>query len=426
MITTAAELEAIFKLHKYHFFSGLIAGGFVFFTLLALTVVWFLKNKLLRLLLVFTALQTLLVWFDFQYDAFADLRIVKLLLSSLFAMVTQQYLLEVNRRAQIHTLKFDRSKLVVLGLFILMVLCWQWESSISVKFIFSLLLSYWLYLGLKISQVLKSVRFSYRISGFLLWFYSWLIFALLLLPHNVAVQIKIMPFPHFIYIGWLMVSFFAALNLIHQVVQLNAENLKLEIEQLFLKNRLGLAQLESSENERKRIVAELHNDVLNRIDMLSMTINQTDQEQESVNKNLTDSLQVLRHYTYRLYPPHTDVLPLEDIFSREAELWRNASINIDVRFSPIWNDLNDNYIMPVFRFIEQVTDSISKQVKVHNGIWHFTESDRRLMLRLEYFGEIDHFSLNEESYLIYKDLLNAQSAQDFKKGAYQITLIFNK
>jgi hypothetical protein len=279
-----------------------------------------------------------------------------------------------------------------------------------------------LYLGLKISQVLQKVRFSYRTSGFLLWFYSWFIFLILLLPSSLSNYLNCSPYPQLIYIGWLLISFFAALILIHQVVQLNTENYQLEKEQLFLKGQLGLAQLESSENERKRIVAELHNDVLNRIDMLSMTVNQNGQNQELVNKNLTDSLHVLRQYTYKLYPPHTDVLPLADIFLREAELWRNQTVNIEVRFNPIWNNLSDHYIMPVFRFIERVTDLISKQVSVHQGIWHFTEADQRLILKLEYFGDVEKFSLKQENYLIYLDLLDAYSIENSTEGGYQIVL----
>jgi signal transduction histidine kinase len=422
MKTATAQLNAVFELQSYNFASGLIAGGFVFFTLLALTVVWFLKNKLLKLLLVFTSLQTLLVSFDFQHEAFGIIGIEKLILSALFTVIAQEYNLEVKTRTQLVVTKFERSYQMVLGICVLMIVCFKLGLLIVLKITFTLLLSYWLYLGLKISQVLQKVRFSYRTSGFLLWFYSWFIFLILLLPSSLSNYLNCSPYPQLIYIGWLLISFFAALILIHQVVQLNTENYQLEKEQLFLKGQLGLAQLESSENERKRIVAELHNDVLNRIDMLSMTVNQNGQNQELVNKNLTDSLHVLRQYTYKLYPPHTDVLPLADIFLREAELWRNQAVNIEVRFNPIWNNLSDHYIMPVFRFIERVTDLISKQVSVHQGIWHFTEADQRLILKLEYFGDVEKFSLKQENYLIYLDLLDAYSIENSTEGGYQIVL----
>ena len=65
MSSRAGQLDYVFQEQVFQFTNGLIAGGFIFFTLLALTVVWFLKNHLLKLLLIFTTLHTVLVSYDF-------------------------------------------------------------------------------------------------------------------------------------------------------------------------------------------------------------------------------------------------------------------------------------------------------------------------------------------------------------------------
>jgi hypothetical protein len=223
----------------------------------------------------------------------------------------------------------------------------------------------------------------------------------------------------------LAVSFIGALSLIHQVVQINSDNFNLESEQLELKNKLGLVQLESSETERKRIVSELHNDVLNRIDMLSMTANQSAHNQELVNLNLSESLKVLRKYTYNLYPPHTDVLSFEDICFREAEIWSVASFEIKVQFDPLWNELKEDYKLPVFRFFEFVTKFVQQQCNVTLGRWIFSFQEQQFMIRLIFEGVGHHFTINPENYLIFTDLLNARSQQATLNEQYEISLTFN-
>jgi hypothetical protein len=425
MSSRASQLDFVFHEQIYQFTNGLIAGGFIFFTLLALTVVWFLKNHLLKLLLIFTTLQTVLVSYDFQWGKFGELDSVKYIVLALFVFLVREYFLEIQRRANI---KIERNKMINIVIVvntILMIFLHEFDFHVLTGIFFVSELLYWLYLGVRITSVLRNVRVYYRISGFLLWFYSWMIFALLLFTHAKIIVSHLLLFSLLLYCGWLAVSFIGALSLIHQVVQINSDNFNLESEQLELKNKLGLVQLESSETERKRIVSELHNDVLNRIDMLSMTANQSAHNQELVNLNLSESLKVLRKYTYNLYPPHTDVLSFEDICFREAEIWSVASFEIKVQFDPLWNELKEDYKLPVFRFFEFVTKFVQQQCNVTLGRWIFSFQEQQFMIRLIFEGVGHHFTINPENYLIFTDLLNARSQQATLNEQYEISLTFN-
>jgi len=425
MNLATAQLESTFEQQYFQFTSGLIAGGFVFFTLLALTIVWFLKNPLLRLLLIFTTLQTVLVSYDFNFSSFGSLSFIKLILTAAFVFLLQRYLIEIKNRSQLQVINIERNSYLILIVSALPIFLWFWENVFLLKISMAIQLLYWLFLGIRIDQVLRNVRFFYRFSGFFLWFYSWLIFLINLVPINGIFNLNEYQFSQLAYLGWLGVSFFAALSLIHQVVQLNAQNIHLESEQLNLKNKLGLAQLESSENERKRIVSELHNDVLNRIDMLTMTANQNALNQDVINLNLIDSLNVLRKYTYKLYPPHTDVLSLGDIFRREAEIWSESSLNIKVTFDSAWNQIREEHKMPIFRFVEYVTFTIHKSQLFTKGIWNFNIAGGQYELRIQFFGHINKFTLSPNDYLIFKDLLSATIIEKTAEESYEISLIFN-
>lgn len=425
MSSRAGQLDCVFQEQVFQFTNGLIAGGFIFFTLLALTVVWFLKNHLLKLLLIFTTLQTVLVSYDFQWGKFGELDSVKYIVLALFVFLVREYFLEIQRRANIETKKNKIINILIVVNTILMIVLHEFEIDFLAGILFVLQLLYWLYLGVQIDSILRNVRVFYRISGFLLWFYSWVIFVILLFDHAKITFSQVSLFSSLIYFAWLVVSFIGALSLIHQVVQINSDNFNLESEQLELKNRLGLVQLESSETERKRIVSELHNDVLNRIDMLSMTANQTAPNQEAVNSNLSESLKVLRKYTYNLYPPHTDVLSFEDICFREAEIWSDSSLEIKVQFNPLWNALKEEYKLPVFRFVEFATKMVHQQCHVTSGKWIFSLQDHLFMIQLMFEGVEGKFNIDPENYLIFTDLLNAHLRQARLKGHYEISLSFN-
>ncbi len=106
------------------------------------------------------------------------------------------------------------------------------------------------------------------------------------------------------------------------------ENHKMMEQNLKIQQQLGLIQMESVENERKRIVQELQDDILFKINGLEKNI-RNENEGDSFFKQLEKTLKSLRKYTYQLYPPHLQQLNLVDIFQREIEIMQSDEKQID-------------------------------------------------------------------------------------------------
>lgn len=424
MISESTQLITVFDEQLFHFSSGLIAGGFVFFTLISMSIVWFLKDPLLKLMLFFTSLQTVFVIYDFQNDDFGKFNMVKLILVALFTFLLRQYQHEIKKRLDISLTKIEKNQIFIFVSILIIGIAYLINNLSILRLLLIVYLILWLIFGYRINKILKEGHFFYTFSGFLLWLYSWLVFCYIIFPSPNFLIALHKQISSIVFLGWLGVSFIAALSLIHQVVQLNAENFHLETEQLNLKNKLGFVQLESSENERKRIVSEIHNDVLNRIDMLSMVANQPKLNQENINTSLTASLKVLRRYTYKLYPPHIEILALSDIFYREAEIWKESNIQINVFFDSVWSELPQENKMPIFRFVEIVTHSVTRLTSINSANWNFAVLNNNYLLQLRFTGVFQDFYLSQENYLIYKDLLDAEINQIISDNELEVSLKF--
>jgi signal transduction histidine kinase len=95
-------------------------------------------------------------------------------------------------------------------------------------------------------------------------------------------------------------------------IALNLENLQLEIE-------LGARQILSVENERKRMVQDLHHDVITRVANLANQSNQDLLDYNRIEAESNATLQSLRDYSYSLYPPYLEQLTLKNILQRELD-----------------------------------------------------------------------------------------------------------
>jgi signal transduction histidine kinase len=98
-----------------------------------------------------------------------------------------------------------------------------------------------------------------------------------------------------------------------------------------LRREIGQREFASIENERRRLVDELHGDVLNRVHMLKLQLSHVPNENNGfdlqVQHHVQETLQSLRKYSYSLYPPYVEQLSLSDILKREIEGFDMDPIN---------------------------------------------------------------------------------------------------
>lgn len=194
------------------------------------------------------------------------------------------------------------------------------------------------------------------------------------------------------------------------------ENHKMMEQNLKIQHQLGLIQMESVENERKRIVQELQDDILFKINGLEKSV-QAENEGDSFFKQLDKTLKSLRKYTYQLYPPHLQQLNLIDIFQREIELMTSDDRQIDFVYEGIaYYDFPFETKSNLYRIFQQFLKyrnwlNKDPQVRVHcvekedNYKWTFSTNVNRVN---------DNYFSTHQPIDLYLKILNAtfQSSLD--------------
>lgn len=121
-------------------------------------------------------------------------------------------------------------------------------------------------------------------------------------------------------------------------IALNQENLQMEIE-------LGARQILSVENERKRMVQDLHQDVITRITDLANHSNHDALDYTRIEAESKATLESLRDYSYSLYPPYLEQLSLKNVLQRELDRFTQLDSWAVIEI----NEPEGNHFEPVFK-----------------------------------------------------------------------------
>ena len=202
----------------------------------------------------------------------------------------------------------------------------------------TLLLALWVYSYINIFRFVNGFSWSFKLLIILGIPLSMVYWSTLLLDFssNQSLFIDTAILAYFI----VLASFIAEqiLGEFNNSIALNLENLQLEIE-------LGARQILSVENERKRMVQDLHRDVITRVANLA---NQSNHELLDYNRIEAESkatLQSLRDYSYSLYPPYLEQLTLKNILQRELDRYEYFEFEALIEI----NEPEANHFEPVFK-----------------------------------------------------------------------------
>ncbi len=195
------------------------------------------------------------------------------------------------------------------------------------------------------------------------------------------------------------------------------ENYKIMEQNLKIQQQMGLIHMESVENERKRIVQELQDDILFKINKLEKQIKSESVELSENNRNdsffgqLDKTLKSLRKYTYQLYPPHIQQLNLEDVFRREVEIMQSGDKGINFQFEgSIFNTATFDFKSNLYRIFQQF---------LKNRNWKITEPKIKVeFIENEQFSKwvfstnakrpYESFQLDNQSIELYLKILQAK------------------
>lgn|SRR5690606_3362898 len=180
--------------------------------------------------------------------------------------------------------------------------------------------------------------------------------------------------------------------------QLEIERINNQVEQDLLK-----ASLRSEESERKRIAAELHDDIgasLSTVKLYLYNIKSSEAEQERLHtaKQLLDqTIQKVRNISHKLQPTILDHLGLEKALASYANIW-NQSGGIKVEFSPAavpFQLSTSGADLQLYRMTQELVTNMIRHGLAHQILIDLTTTKDELHLSIRHDGN----GMSQETYL---------------------------
>jgi signal transduction histidine kinase len=248
---------------------------------------------------------------------------------------------------------------------------------------------YFFYLYSKVSRFINHYDFHFRVlfslGGWILWGNILTLFLIESITTGLALNVILMVY-------MVILAYFISEQLLQELkrnVLLNEENLELE-------TVLGHKAINSAENERKRMAQDLNGDVLKRVYSLTKKLENNHLDLDNIANESQETLQALRNYSYSLYPPYLENLPLEDILKREIEKrdindWVVLNINVDESLIVVYHRI---FKLWVYRIVNEYINAYLHENRI-------SETLNVLLSRIEsdiWAFEIFHNSVNLEEF----------------------------
>lgn len=276
----------ISKIQVLYLYSGL--SGFI------LILFWFLQpNHFIRSIIPFESLSVLFLWL---------LVLTLNFINQIFIHFSPQKLPAKSPSKQVF---FFISSIIAIQLFIEL-------NYIFILMEVALLTLYFSSFYIRVSKFINHYDLHFRVlfisGGILLWENIITVFLIDSLEAAFVSNIALLVY-------MVVLAYFISEQLLQELkrnVILNEENLELE-------TALGYKAINSVENERKRMAQDLNGDVLKRVYSLSKSLENDNLDLDNISNESKETLDALRNYSYSLYPPYLENLPLENILKREIE-----------------------------------------------------------------------------------------------------------
>lgn len=175
---------------------------------------------------------------------------------------------------------------------------------------------------------------------------------------------------------------------IHRIIREKNRQHQLEIQHQ--KNMLELS-INIQENERKRIATMLHDDVGNKLNILSVWFNNpetwnSERSKEVISKQLPDIIETIRNISHTLYPANLERLGL--IFAID-ELIANVDSSLAIRLILIHEYIPGDISAEVqlYRIIQEFLSNVLKHAEATEMLVHIRDSAQSLCVMLSDNGK---------------------------------------
>jgi len=181
--------------------------------------------------------------------------------------------------------------------------------------------------------------------------------------------------------------------------------------------------IKTQEKERKRIAADLHDEIIGQLTILKLQqeLNNTPNI-ESINL-INNSIHSARRISHDLSPPLLEYTLLPDLIKETISLWKSKfQINsfFDIRKKD--HQYNNEFKIQLIRIIQELVTNINKHANASEIEIHFRQSDNYTLLKIKDNG-IGYNMLNQQKGL---GLKNIETRVYYLKGNYRTQSTINK
>ncbi|MFT5250057.1 MAG: two-component system NarL family sensor kinase [bacterium] len=174
--------------------------------------------------------------------------------------------------------------------------------------------------------------------------------------------------------------------------------------------------IKTQEKERKRIAADLHDDLIGKLIVIKL------QQELKPNPNLesidlmSESIDTARRISHDLSPPLIEHSSLPDLIKGVFDPWKNK-IRIVYFFDIRKNncDYRGSFKIQLLRIIQELTTNIEKHAKANEIIVHFRQSHHYTSIKISDNG-IGYNTLNKQKGL---GLKNIETRVQYLKGSFR-------
>lgn len=150
-------------------------------------------------------------------------------------------------------------------------------------------------------------------------------------------------------------------SFVQRIIAEKDYQLKAELEH---QNELTLENIKGQEDERKRIAISVHDDIGNRLNILSLWLNNLDNENQEtskkiINNQITELIDSTRNISHSLYPVNLEKLGLV-LYLQElvTNLSYKINVELDIKAGYIKKDIFTE--VQIYRVIQEFTSNVIK------------------------------------------------------------------
>jgi two-component system, NarL family, sensor kinase len=190
--------------------------------------------------------------------------------------------------------------------------------------------------------------------------------------------------------------------------KLAESKLKLEHQQNLLESSIV-----TQEKERKRIASDLHDDLIGKLTIIKLKIENSSSPSEDAVKLISESISSARRISHDLSPPLLEFSSTSELLEALIEPLKHISPYIDVRTAQ--NDSSD-FKIQLIRIAQEVITNITKHAQAKTIGIHFRQSKSRTILKISDNGVGFEMENNKPGL----GLKNIETRVNYLKGRYRV------